>query len=443
MSKPRKSQTPEQTPEGYVASGSSPPPFKPTPKPIEGMPRMTDSQRQSLRESIEKHGVLEQLHFCVNGTILDGHERWAVTQELGIKNFTYKVYSAMTEDQRIALAIDLNSQRKTITLEQRQKLLEMYVKAAPHKSSREVAEAVGVHHSTAARVKRRVAPATPTVGRDGKVYPRPASTAAHTIQGARKAAKDLARLPAGAIQGSATGRKINKANFEHAKSEMANDVPVFTRDDYRLIHGDFEKEAASLEDSILDLGLGDPPWAWNRDELKAYMETYFRLLKPGGLAAIYCGIHQIGEMSIAADLAGLKHWSAASCKNQKPHRGVAKDGMINSSWRIVMIFVKPGGETPKALNWLTNWIDVLEVPSETGVKPHEWAQPLEESKLLLKGLGRPGWLVGDLTIGSATSGVACVEFGARYIGYEIKEVNYRIASKRIADALNAKKKQAG
>ena len=53
---------------------------------------------------------------------------------------------------------------------------------------------------------------------------------------------------------------------------------------------------------------------------------------------------------------------------------------------------------------------------------------------LIKTYTRPGQVVLDNTMGSGTTGVACVNTGRRLIGIERDETYFKVACERIAEA---------
>ena len=65
---------------------------------------------------------------------------------------------------------------------------------------------------------------------------------------------------------------------------------------------------------------------------------------------------------------------------------------------------------------------------------HPTQKPIALYKWLLQKYAKPGDLILDTHVGSASSLIACYELGFDYIGFEIDEYYYRIAQKRIKDA---------
>ena len=73
------------------------------------------------------------------------------------------------------------------------------------------------------------------------------------------------------------------------------------------------------------------------------------------------------------------------------------------------------------------------VPSASG-KSHPTQKPVALYEYLIKTYTNEGDTVLDFTMGSGTTGVACVQTGRNFIGIEIESKYFEIAEKRIAEA---------
>ena len=65
---------------------------------------------------------------------------------------------------------------------------------------------------------------------------------------------------------------------------------------------------------------------------------------------------------------------------------------------------------------------------------HPTQKPVALLQWLVRTYTNEGDTVLDCTMGSGTTGVACVQTGRNFIGIEISEEYFRIAEKRIAEA---------
>jgi site-specific DNA-methyltransferase (adenine-specific) len=75
---------------------------------------------------------------------------------------------------------------------------------------------------------------------------------------------------------------------------------------------------------------------------------------------------------------------------------------------------------------------VLRFPSESGFHPTQ--KPVALMEYLIRTYTHPGETVLDCTMGSGSTGVACVNTGRAFIGIERDPTYFAIAEQRIASA---------
>jgi DNA modification methylase len=86
--------------------------------------------------------------------------------------------------------------------------------------------------------------------------------------------------------------------------------------------------------------------------------------------------------------------------------------------------------------------DILKFRREIlGTTVHPTQKPVALLEYLIKTYTDEGMLVLDNTMGSGSTGVACVNTNRKFIGIEMDENYFNIACDRIEDAINAKKQQ--
>lgn len=77
---------------------------------------------------------------------------------------------------------------------------------------------------------------------------------------------------------------------------------------------------------------------------------------------------------------------------------------------------------------------VLRFARQTGLHPTQ--KPVDLLEYLVKTYTNEGETVLDFTMGSGSSGVACINTGREFIGFELSAEYYRIARQRVADAVD-------
>ena len=77
---------------------------------------------------------------------------------------------------------------------------------------------------------------------------------------------------------------------------------------------------------------------------------------------------------------------------------------------------------------------VLKIPNPNKGSVHPTQKPVALMEYLIRTYTNPNELVLDNTMGSGTTGVACMNTGRRFIGIERDEKYFEIAKTRITDA---------
>lgn len=75
---------------------------------------LSDADYQTLKESIEKHGLYSPVVINTRDEILDGHNRYRVCQELGIEPMTEVKFFDDKEEEKI-FVIEANLKRRQLS----------------------------------------------------------------------------------------------------------------------------------------------------------------------------------------------------------------------------------------------------------------------------------------------------------------------------------------
>ena len=275
-----------------------------------------------------------------------------------------------------------------------------------------------------------------STGRDGKTYHFPATSVEHPTV-ARIAGKILSELGEDAPEGGASIRTLNKRRYELDREELLEGTSPSLPRDFKIYNTDFRKIGNRIAPASISLLVSDPPWLKDFEDLRApFAETVFRILKPGGFAAVYCGHFHLKEFMDFLCEAGMDYRWLIACTNEDSMGAIRSSGSILTFWRPVLLFQKPGGKskTPRILRDL--------ITTKVREKSlHEWQQPLEEASLFVKTLSAPGDLIADLCVctGSVPAAVATVGEGRRFVGTEIDGEMVKAAKRRVHDVLKGRK----
>ena len=120
------------------------------------LPPLSPDEYQALERSIIEHGVLVPVEYDEDGEIIDGHNRVAICQSLGLVDWPRFVRKGLSEIDKRKLARELNVSRRHLTTAQKQAIIADQLRDTPSISSRAIAAMVGVDHKTVAAVRARL-----------------------------------------------------------------------------------------------------------------------------------------------------------------------------------------------------------------------------------------------------------------------------------------------
>ncbi len=402
------------------------------------LPQLPPDEYRVVRDSIAEIGVQVPLLLTADHVLVDGHERWRAIQELGITKFPMRIVGCMTEAERVRLAIKLNLERRQLTVAQRRELATRLLREDACQSDRKVASAVGCDHKTVGKVRSELAStgeipsSEETIGRNGKRYRRLTSIGVETTAAAKEAASILRRLGQDAPDGGTPLRVLRKLDVRKRREEELAESPPVTPDAIKIYKCDFRK--LKVEPASVDFCLTDPPWLnTEKGFLEALTAKIEHILKPGGLAAIYCGHFNLKTYLDVLSQRLTYRWMIAAI-NADGSGAIRSNCTILTSWRPILLFQKGGRfKVPSVIK------DVI--MTETREKDLlDWQQPLEESVYLVGHLCPPKGLVCDLCVGSGTVPAATVlaKNGRRFIGCEIDPGRAEMARRRVREALDGR-----
>ncbi|MBR1645162.1 MAG: site-specific DNA-methyltransferase [Selenomonadaceae bacterium] len=116
----------------------------------------------------------------------------------------------------------------------------------------------------------------------------------------------------------------------------------------------------------------------------------------------------------------------------KPYRIYSKNNSKNYGKQTPMLFINEDGKRYPT--------DVISYNTPTfggwGDKSHPTQKPIDLLEYLIRTYSNEGETVLDATMGSGSTGVACVNTNRNFIGFELEEKFFNIASDRIQKAVN-------
>lgn len=120
---------------------------------FQNMPPLSPEEYQALENSIREHGIQVPIVVDENRTVIDGHHRQKIAQELGIE-CPKRVVFDKTEAEKRTLALSLNLDRRHLNREQRRALIAESIKADPQLPDLQHAKRTGASPTTVGSVRR-------------------------------------------------------------------------------------------------------------------------------------------------------------------------------------------------------------------------------------------------------------------------------------------------
>jgi site-specific DNA-methyltransferase (adenine-specific) len=394
------------------------------------MPDLTEDEYAALKADIAAQGVLVPVVFDADtGEVIEGHHRlraWTELRAEGVKvpDYPKQVVRFRDDDERLGFVVAANLFRRHLTREQRAELVARL--RSEGWSLRRIGEVVGVDDKTVrndlAEIAEKSAIDVPerVERKGGGTYParRPRPTIfVSSPRDAARAAKALHALgddATGLIGLTRAEERARDARFAQLRS--ATVPPKIEGPAYELRLGDLREVWADVPDGSVDCLVVDPPY----DEagiplFEDLARLALRVLKPGRLAAIYCGhVHLDTEMELLAKGGLTWVWHGV---NLLPGRHTQiYSRMINGRHRSVLL-LSAGNYRPR------RWIhDAYFAEGHGGPESrpdHKWQQAVEPVQHWVRQVSEPGEVVFDPCCGSGTTALAAVTEGRRFLGGDL------------------------
>lgn len=389
-------------------------------------PLMTGAEYDALVSDIAEHGLIEPVWLHPDGRIIDGRNRYRACCDLGLVP-EYRTWAG--DGSLVAFAVSLNLHRRHMTSSQlavvaldilpmleaeareRQKggqggvLLSQKIDEANGKASEQAAAMTGTNRQYVSEAKRI------------------AQTAPDLIDKVRN--------------GKATIPQVKKEHDRRIRQEQettAAEVPL-TSDDYRLICGDFARVASGIEPGSVDIIITDPPYP--REFLPLYgmlAQEAKRILPVGGSLVVMVGQSYLPEILAQMTPYMRYHWT---CSYLTPGGQSVQlwDRKVNAFWKPLLWFVNG--------DYTGGWIgDVAKsAVNDNDKRFHHWGQSVSGMVDIVTRFTNPGALILDPFCGAATTGIAALLSGRRFLGVDIDTGHIETASQRLHSVI-AERSQA-
>jgi len=231
----------------------------------------------------------------------------------------------------------------------------------------------------------------------------------------------------------------------------------------KLIQGDCLKRMDEIPDKSIDMILADPPYGttackWDSViPLEPMWEQLKRIIKPNGAICLF-GSEPFSSTLRVSNIKQYKYdwvWNKKQSGNPflvkkqplKIHENILvfggktyypqmQRGRLRIKGGAKKENIKIFGVTDKKINdkyYPTTIINIANCGNKDK-KVHPAQKPVPLMEYLIKTYTNEGETVLDFTMGSGTTGVACVNLNRNFIGIELDPEYFKIAEKRIKEA---------
>ncbi len=382
------------------------------------VPKISESEYETIRQSIKQVGQHVPIIINQKGEILDGHTRLKACKELGITPRTMmreEFEDPLLEKRSI---IDINRNRRHLNPFQR---IELQYKAEVIESElakrRQLSTLPEKGQKEFQSVSSKNLPNTQTEERKGRraldISAANAHVSSETYRKGRELIKkalpeELEKLRTEKLKIDKVYRRIEKLEkrqrlIEEAAKNRNNSLPK----EYKLILGDMKEKCKDIVDDSVDLIFTA------------------RVLKPGGSLVTIIGEYSLPQVIDVLRKSGLKYNWACYMKHAGPTQAMHGNHVIVCG-KILLRFYK-GDKLIDTTKYVTDFVESK--PPDKSL--HEWAQSPIEAEHFISRLTVENQLVLDPFMGSGTTGIASIKLNRQFIGIEIDQERFDIAKSRL------------
>lgn len=265
---------------------------------------------------------------------------------------------------------------------------------------------------------------------------------------------------------------INEQTKRNSGEFLNKYLPEMHINSNSLIHGDMLEKMNGIPDKSVDMILTDLPYGTTQNKwdsvipLDKVWQQYERVIKDNGVIVLTAQT-PFDKVLGASNLKLLRYEWIWEKSKATGHLNAKKMPLKNHENLLVFYKKLPtynpqgiirkmnptirkgrkgngsnyGKSDKDAIQEYENYPKaILKFPSESKTV-HPTQKPIALLEYLIKTYTNEGDLVLDSTMGSGSTCIACINTNREYIGIELEEEYYNIATKRVKELLNTKEKE--
>jgi len=384
----------------------------------DAFPMMTDDEMDRLVEDIRQHGQQEACVVNSQGVLLDGRNRRAACERLGIA----PIVRRQDPESETAFIVSLNVARRHLTASQ---LAIVALEALPHFET-EARERQGKRSDlwapvpTSSNVRARDE-AAKSVGVSGR-------TVAQAKRVLEQAPDLVEEVKAGKITLKEAESVVRSAQAKQRfiERKAAWDEQVSPSERRWTMHlGDFRDILTTLEDGSVDAIVTDPPYPDEFLPLWGDLAQHAaRVLRPGAPLIAWSGQYRLRE--VLNHLSGPLRYQWTICLDLPGANARFRGPNMIQTWKPIIIAT--------AGTWAPHdWYRDRVVSPKKDQALYEWQQNPDPAAELINRYVPENGLILDPFAGVGSFGVAALTTGRRFIGIELDEERHATASVRLDD----------
>lgn len=381
------------------------------------VPPLTDTEYQSLKQSIKNNGLWMPIIANEKGIILDGHHRYKICKELGVKlKHAIRKFASKTEE--IIFVGECNLERRQLPPLQR---IELVKKLEPHYADLAKKRMLSGKKTDPKEFNLK-GQVRDQLGKRAKVSGRTYEKGTKVLDNATK--KEIDKINNGELTITKIHRNIIKNEKKKKRNKELMKKQVNLPKTITLHNTPFQK--LKIKPGSVSLIFTDPPY---HDKFLHLFEDLAKqageVLRDGGSLVTYVGQGNIGKVINMMEKHGLKfHWPITVLHAGASASVFGKKVLVAAKIMLWFVKGKYEGEFVR---------DVIKSEFE-GKELHEWAQSTKESDYYIKYMTIENEIVYDPFLGSGVFGISAVRLNRQFIGAEIDKSHYEIARRLISSA---------
>jgi 16S rRNA G966 N2-methylase RsmD len=391
------------------------------------VPPLTDLEYDSLKESVRNNGQWHDIIVNQDGFILDGHHRFRVCQELGIKPKTQTIEFPIKLQEKI-FVYETNLKRRHLNDFQKAEL--GYNLEAVYRERARQRQISALKQGDYLPVPLGSGDPTLEKGRTSELISVRTGISPATY---KRAKKIIEQSPESTKQKLRAGKstifkEYKRIQIEQKKEQLRNEKPVInTHEGWETHLGDFNEIGKQIPNDSIDLILTDPPYGQASLPLYEQLGVFAnRVLRDGGSLVTFSNYNKVQSYNLI-EKSGLNHvWDITVKLTGHTNLITVYGVQLDIRVKPLLWFIK--GDKTRLPIHIVDYIESKPVDKAL----HPWQQSTVEAEYVIKNVTVENQTVLDPMMGSGTNGVSALKLNRQFIGIDIDPVAYRTAETRLS-----------